>query len=297
MPQNKAVRVIADSIAENGKRLTTLEVDLWRPLLAEFNTHRALSRNSASSRAIPVAKMMERIKANPFFPKHWGKNQKGMQAGAELPMAEVGRAKGAWKYALEECLSAAEELQQMNVHKSIPNRLLEPWMVTTIVVSATEWENFCSLRTELNSDGDPMAEHHFYMVAEEIIDTLNASEPVSLRHGQWHLPYVRPGEMAGLDWDNPDQVKALLKCSVARCARVSYLKQDGLPATSVDDFMLHDMLLKNGHMSPFEHQGKPALTAHTLAFTGNFIGWTQYRKTLPGEIRKCNRLQKKEWKP
>ena len=73
-------KVIKDSISPDGVRLTTLEVTLPRIVLAEFNTHRMLSRNSASSRAIPVRKRIDAVERDPFVPDQFGRNQKGMQA-------------------------------------------------------------------------------------------------------------------------------------------------------------------------------------------------------------------------
>ena len=41
---------------------------------------RNLSRNAASSRAIPVEKLIADVLADPAIPLFWGKNQRGMQA-------------------------------------------------------------------------------------------------------------------------------------------------------------------------------------------------------------------------
>jgi len=56
---------------------------------------------------------------------------------------------------------------------------------------------------------------------------------------------------------------------------------------------LHDNLLRNMHMSPFEHQGTPDDTHdlrdgegprwNKVGLHGNFVGFIQYRKTIPGE--------------
>ena len=56
MTKIKAV-IAADSINVKGKRITTFIVTMPRIVLAELNTHRVFSRNSASSRAIPFTKM------------------------------------------------------------------------------------------------------------------------------------------------------------------------------------------------------------------------------------------------
>ena len=61
-----AAKILADSINTHDTRLITFEVTFPRCILAEFNTHRVLSRNSASSRAIPVEKQIAKVLADPF---------------------------------------------------------------------------------------------------------------------------------------------------------------------------------------------------------------------------------------
>lgn len=292
------VRVVADSIAPNGKRLTTVVMKLWRPLLAEFNTHRSMSRSSASSRAIPVTKMLDRIKRSPFVPRRWGSNKAGMQAGVELEQTKRDAALELWLDARDAALAAAQALSDLGVHKSIPNRLLEPWMETEVVVTATEWENMLALRTELDEEDQPLAEYHFYEVAEELLAALNESEPRSLRHYQWHLPFVdvaeQPAEDRPKEWKDLRVIRHLIMRSVARCGRVSYLKHDGTEATPAEDAERHDGFLKYGHWGPLEHQAQPSVAATSRS--GNLVGWVQYRKRFPNEERSFSRLSKKEWK-
>ena len=89
-------KIICDSISPDGIRLTTMEVKMHRFILAEMNTHRIFSRNSASSRAIPVKKMLERVKTDPAMPVFWGKNQSGMGASEELSPLEKEEAIKQW---------------------------------------------------------------------------------------------------------------------------------------------------------------------------------------------------------
>jgi hypothetical protein len=63
-----SARVILDSISPDGVRLTTLECVMHRFVLAEFNTHRMFSRNSASSRAIPVDRQLESVATDTAMP-------------------------------------------------------------------------------------------------------------------------------------------------------------------------------------------------------------------------------------
>ena len=68
-------RVLLDSISPAGVRLTTMEATFHRFILPEFNTHRAFSRNAASSRAIPIKKVIAAVRDDPAMPVFWGKNQ------------------------------------------------------------------------------------------------------------------------------------------------------------------------------------------------------------------------------
>src|SRR3954452_24195130 len=89
-------KVLADSVSPAGQRLTTLEATFPRFVLAEFNTHRVFSRNSASSRAIPVAKQLRRVLDDPYVPIEFGSNKPGMQAGPALAGANRDAAEREW---------------------------------------------------------------------------------------------------------------------------------------------------------------------------------------------------------
>src|SRR5260221_3370646 len=77
-------KVLADSLSPAGYRLTTLEATFPRFVLAEVNTHRVFSRNSASSRAIPIAKQLRRVLEEPYVPIEFGSNQPSMQPAPSL---------------------------------------------------------------------------------------------------------------------------------------------------------------------------------------------------------------------
>src|SRR4051812_11787989 len=76
--------IIADSLNPSGSRLTTFILEYPRFVHAELMTHRMFSKNAASSRAIPIEKMIQQVIDNPAMPVWWGKNQSGMQAKEEL---------------------------------------------------------------------------------------------------------------------------------------------------------------------------------------------------------------------
>lgn len=262
-------KVIADSVSLAGVRLTTLQITFPRIVLAELNTHRTMSRNSASSRAIPVAKQVERVRTNPFIPEAFCANQKGMQAGAVLDADGQTLAREIWLKAANQACETATALASNAVHKQWANRVLEPYSWHTAIVTATEWSNFFALRC--SSEAQP----EIRTIAEAMREAIFYSGPDQLGPGAWHTPYVDLStEPALIGRDD------LLKVSVGRCARVSYLTQDGRQDPAADA-QLHDRLLTSGHMSPFEHVATPADDDRT--FIGNFRGWRQYRKTIPGE--------------
>ncbi len=152
-------KVLADSVAPNGRRLTTMLWTYPRAIHSEIMTHRAFSRNAASSRAIPTEKLIQRVVDDPWIPTYIGKNQKGMQAGELLTDDDLHEAQMQWLTARDQAVERARALVKIGVHKQVVNRIIEPWMWITVIVSATEWGNFFGLRDH------PMAEPHFQELA------------------------------------------------------------------------------------------------------------------------------------
>src|SRR5690349_9434113 len=110
-------RIIADSINPVGNRLTSFVCTYPRFIHSEVMTHRQFSRNAASSRAIPVQKMIERIVKEPAMPVYWGRNQKGMQASGEVGLDEKLLAVSVWFDALTDAVKHAERLLALGIHK------------------------------------------------------------------------------------------------------------------------------------------------------------------------------------
>jgi len=298
-----SAQVIADSVTENGDRLTTMVVVFPRIVLSEFNTHRVLSRNSASSRAIPVPTQLLAIMDEPFVPSEWGMNQPRMQASGELPEADAAVAERIWLRARnfmmlsavaliggvkvlknqslrerlatlrEECDYDLEDVPEPGVHKELASRLLEPFMWHTVVVTATDWSNFFALRD--NPLAQPQIRHaaHLMRVAYE------NSAPTLLGPDQWHLPFIQAE-----DRTEGVSIEELIMRAVARCARVSYRTHDGRRDPERDRRLYHQ-LEANGHMSTFEHVARPMRPDERAAspWSGNFYGWHQYRKDIPYE--------------
>lgn len=303
-----SARILADSLAPSGARLTTFEVTIPRIVLAEFNTHRMFSRNSASSRAIPVPKMLERVNTNPFIPLYWGKNQKGMSADQELTEEEQADAERTWLKARDHAVGYAEMLLKIGVHKQIANRLLEPFLWHTVIFTATELTNFYALRDSKH------AQPEIRKPTQLIIDAYEKSTPLELLDGEWHLPLVVGHELEPAAVRRGESVRWALegklvhstsekidweywaRISAARCARVSYLTHEG-KRDLTEDLKKCDELISNGHMSPLEHPAM-ALTrsqwqamGNALAIewverhvpVGNFWGFQQLRKTIRNE--------------
>lgn len=268
-----STRILKDSIAPCGKRLTTWELNYPRFVHAELMTHRTFSRNSASSRAIPVDKLLKRISGDPAMPIWWGKNQAGMQSYEELDATSRNEAMRLWLLARDKMLEIAGQMRDLGLHKQIANRILEPWMFITVIVSATEFSNWFHLRTH------HAAQPEIAWIAKEMWEKYNSKKPVEIAAGEWHLPLVSDDEISSLSID------ILKKISTGRCARVSYLNHEGVRDVE-GDIKLHDRLCAGpksgepGHWSPFEHV---AMALDKKEQSGNFVGWKQYRKEFPDE--------------
>lgn len=283
-------KIILDSISPiEGARLTTFELTYPRFIHAELLTHKALSRNSASSRAIPTEKLLQRIVDDPAMPVHWGANQSGMQAKEELSDEGIIDVTDEWLRLRSTAVTSARRMNALGLHKQIANRVVEPWMSITVLVTATELSNMRGLRV------DPNAQPEFERIARMAFDLYDASKPQLLAPGAWHLPLVTGNDEPLLRAQGFDETQ-LCFISVGRCARVSYLTHNGR-RDPIADTELAMKLGDNGHMSPFEHVAQ-AMTSVTWAEwaneqarawiehripMGNFWGWKQLRKTIPNE--------------
>jgi len=291
--------ILTSKSAITGVSLYTFLLTYPRVILAEVNTHRALSRNTASSRAIPAKKQRSRVLAVPFVPISIGQNQKGMQAGQELSGWRRTVAIQTWKLARYPAVLASWILEKVGAHKQVVNRIVEPWTWTQQLVSATDLNNVFKLRNH------PDAEPHFRILAEQmqnqvefveaLYNTVNfdsrnpdgtpcALNPVNptlgvlrvqmLHPGDWHMPFIN-------DMDRTYPLEMLKSISAARCARTSYyLPENGKWSTPERDLELCGRLSDSGHWSPFEHVATPASRDE---YIGNFRSWKQYRKEYPNE--------------
>jgi thymidylate synthase ThyX len=259
--------IIADSINLTGDRLTTFVLTYHRMIHSEFMTHRMLSKNSSSSRAIPVEKMIKLVESQEVYPLHWGKNQKGMSAQTEVTEDEIQAAAEVWKAAKNDAIRHAKQLVHIGIHKQVVNRLLEPFSTITVICSGTEYQNFFEQRCH------PDAQPEIQSLAHKMKAAYDSSQPQQLGAGEWHLPLIKQEDI-----DEISDINELVKVAVGRCARVSYLNHDGVRSLT-DDVKLHDRLLtsKPAHLSPFEHVASALPNSEKRA---NFTGFQAYRFDL-----------------
>lgn len=265
-----SVKIVADSISPSGIRIITFELEYPRIIHSELMTHRLLSRNAMSSRAIPIKKMIEQVQQNPAMPVKFGKNQPGMQDAGEHS-AQLGDGYSAeewWKLAGLSAARFAAEFADAGYHKQIANRLLEPYQRMKTVVTATDWNNFFWLRV------DPDADPTIYELAKAMKEASDNSIPDPLEPGQWHTPYVdhvygfediEDKECAVfegycvLDEENKPVMLTLeeaLAVSASCCAQVSYRVLNTSKEKALD---IYEKLVSGNkvHASPFEHQATP----------------------------------------
>jgi thymidylate synthase ThyX len=312
--------VIAASRNTHGQRITTMLVTFPRIVLAELNTHRMFTRNSASSRAIPFKRMLAAVEDNPFVPLRFQKQHSGMQGTEYWEGDDHEFRKNLWLRARRRAVEGALDLDHAGTTKQLCNRLLEPFAWHTALITSTEWENYFALRA--NEAADIHIEH----LAQLMLEAYNTAEVKQLQPGQWHMPFS--DKLPWVDQELADGFTAhgqvskvfdesvALKVCTARCAQTSYtlLGDDEKPLDVPKLIALHDRLARAGHWSPFEHCAK-AMDRHEYyhnvrgyferhtseldmlnkdsdmyGWCGNFQGFIQYRKLFTDENRKDPRV-------
>ena len=309
-------RVIADSSSlVDGKRITTFELEYPRFIHSEMLTHRYFSRNAASSRAIPVQKVIDMVRESPAMPIHWGQNQPGMKAKEELGYDQKRIVEYLWKKAANFVACTASAMNKHGLHKQATNRILEAFQMIKVVVTATEFDNFFWLRN--HEDAQPEIKE----LASVMLEAMRQSTPEVLRPGEWHTPYVwsvKTGAGRAYGIGSGDDVEYLtleeaLKVSSSCCAQVSYrvLNTDLGKAIEIYDKLVTSEPV---HASPFEHQATPVKPTSIVAtenpvinarvspasweqgithvdrnglfWSGNLQGWSQHRQLIPNNVCK-----------
>ena len=216
-------KIIADSLSPQGHRITSYLLTYPRFIHSELTTHRMFSRNSASSRAIPFERMVKMVEEDPFIPIAWQKSHVGMQGTEYLTDRKHENAVYEWLKSRDLAVKQAKMMNNDGVTKQLCNRLLEPFMWHTTLVTATEFSKFFELRCpkyifgkatnkpkvwkskkdaikdfpnwETHNDlfwrtmNESQAEIHIQALAEAMWDAMNESTPKELSSGQWHIPF------------------------------------------------------------------------------------------------------------
>lgn len=282
-------KIIADSISKDGHRLTTFELVYPRYIHAELMTHRVFSRNAASSRAIPIAKMIDLVLEDTVMPI-WTSEQKGMQGSRINNGGRIGLLNKAWLQGATHAVETAAELRQLGAHKQNANRVLEPYQHIKVIVTATNYHNWFKLRYHKDAQGE-IAELAKSMAAE-----LYTNTPTETPTGAWHLPYVdsvtataciayadKLNRLAGNKDIHPNDIAKQVSASC--CAQVSYRVLNTSIEKAID---IYSKLVGGEplHASPFEHQAKPCAVGTEQ---GNLTGWAQYRREIENEYRELPR--------
>jgi len=268
-----SAEIICDSKnTVNNSRLTTFKITVPRIILAELNTHKSLSKNCESSRAVPTKKLRSKVMKTPMMPVFWGKNKSGMSASESLKGFRLTACKAIWRLASYEQVFNHWILEKLGLHKQTANRLIEPWLTVTDVITGTDkfWDNFFRLRLS------PMAQPEMQVLAFKMYLAYKNSTPKTLGIEEAHLPFVTDEEKE--KFGLADQIKI----SVARCCRTSYNNMMGSVSKPEEDIKLFYRAVSNGHFSPTEHQGfVPSSNTITkdehYDLMRGFRGWYQLR--------------------
>lgn len=315
---NISAKVICDSVSPDGVRITTLEIEYPRFIHGEFMTHRSLSKNSSSSRAIPIQKMLDQIESNMALPIYWGKNKSGMQAVEEVSKFDEAKSVLNWERSFNYTKERVLDMVDIGLHKQVPNRLTEPFQMMKVVVTGTDWDNFFNLRIH------PDAQPEICMLAYKIYKAMEESNPVELKVSDWHLPYVgfeywgdepkyyitkvsdEDDQSYGMKYEEYLSLDDAIKISASCCAQVSYRNTD-MSLEKADK--IFNMLIKSDvlHASCFEHLATPIGFKETNEMcnvfeyldkvdgithvnkqgdlcSGNLRGWISYRQQLQDNI-------------
>lgn len=267
---HSSATVVADTVSERGARITTMLLQFPLIIQAEILRHRVFSFTSTSSRAVPVAKVIEQVENWPYIPDYWGANQPGMQADAEISEADAKDATLVWLEQRDAAVKAAKYLAtKLSVHKQTANRLLEPFMYRRLLVTGTDWENFFNLRVHQAAHPDMQT------IAALTLAAYLDSTP---RYCDVHLPFATADELDVYQYDGEIPALTGMLCA-ARCARLSTETHDGTRDPD-KDLSLANRLIDGGHMSPFEHVAEACGRKKRHA---NLRGWRSLRSRLKRE--------------
>ena len=299
------VKVIQDSLSPTGDRLVTFEIETYRYIWAEVMTHRQLSRNAQSSRAVP-SKTVLKVNEDFVRPIIYGKNKAGMSSTEEFNELESAEIQKVWDSAANYTFAASLQLNELGLHKQWANRITEPFSKIKAVISATEWDNFFWLRIDPEA-----AQPEIVDLANKMQKAMQDSIPLQLKAGELHVPYVE----REVGFDLSDEIRyyisgqdggelskeEALRISASCCCQVSYRKLDDSFNKAME---IWDKLFSGPkpHMSPTENQAvalgsnRASIIQRVLPsylpegishidregnlWSGNFKGFIQHRKII-----------------
>lgn len=259
--QNQNCEIKADSTSTiDGSRLTTILFKRFPyRLVQEPGTHRSLnpcstfesinpfgldfSRSSASTRAVPLERLIDSISSDPYIPA-WTRNQKGMQGG-EIDAESAHHLNMLHLEAMGEAFRCARFASGLGAHKQEVNGYLIPWLRIPILLTGHQdaWENFFDLRCADSAHPD------FREQAISARDLYLESAPRRVGVGDWHLPF---GDTLEVYRKTGFQDLVAAMAAAANCARLSYASHDG-DYSLESQLRLAEKLLHQRHWSPFEH--------------------------------------------
>lgn len=285
----------------------TFILEYPRAIHAQLLTHRVFSKNSSSSRAVPIKKAIQQIKDNPAKPI-WTSNQKGMQGPVIEDAPTLDILAKLWNGMFDttvrfvELMANKPEDGGLNIHKQNAGRYLEPFQNIRVCLTSTEWENWDWLRV------DVAAQPEIEELAKLIKQARDEAEPMILTHLEWHVPFVdRKRDSKGIlryySGDQEINYKQALQISMSCAAQTSYRNLDDSLEKAED---MYEKLFagQKVHASPSEHQAYPIvkeylekpestdpdevwqegithMDRHATLWSGNFKDWVQHRQLIP----------------
>tara|TARA_R110000868_G_scaffold49697_1_gene159898 strand:- start:1281 stop:2036 length:756 start_codon:yes stop_codon:yes gene_type:complete len=195
------------------------------------------------------------------YPVEWSQNMKGMSAEAQVPDPIKRTSRVLWDDARNNAIVSARIMSDLEIHKQVTNRLLEPFLPHAVVFTC----DYKGLQSFLALRDSPYAQPEIREFAKAVKNAYNDSAPTKLFPGEVHLPFVDKiyqweelfnlqtiTDSSGEYQDDEFMYSPPIYESVATCARYSYLghEKDQTPESNEKLFW---SLFQNHHLSPFEH--------------------------------------------
>lgn len=243
-----------------GQKIVTMIATYPRSIHAQLLTHRVFNKNSSSSRAIPVITEIENIEKNPAV-FAWTKNKNGMQGEIIVDakqLAEIDKLVLAHRESAFKLAKTLSDKDGLNVHKQNVNRFLEPFSNITVLITATEWDNFEWLRC------DEATQPEMQALAYALQTCRNEMAYIPIYEDEWHVPFIdrmrdEDGVMRYYGYESEIElsIEDALKISLSCAAQTSFRKLDD--SIEKAESVMGKLFGEKVHASPSEHQAKPII--------------------------------------